>query len=64
MMPNQLQKMETESVKSSENLSESLQTETNTSNLLREVIKQLESDSIDKNINPMAKVSILPNSNL
>ena len=58
MMPNQLKKMKTESLQSSENLSESLKTEMNIPNLSTGSMQSSEY------INRMAKVFILPNSNL
>ena len=58
MMPNQLKKMKTESLQSSENLFESPKTEMKISNLSTGSMQSSE------NINPMAKVFILPNSNL
>ena len=58
LMPNQLKKMKTESLQSSENLSESLKTEMNIPNLSTGSMQSSE------NINQMAKVFILPNSNL
>ena len=57
MMPNQLKKMKTESLQSSENLSESLKTEMNIPNLSTGSMQSSEY------INRMAKVFILPNSN-